>query len=166
VARVEVLAPRRAATPVAAAAAVVLTRRVVVGGASLRSVAKLAVACWTCAGVFLLAAAVLSWQALRASGVVGDVEGLIGELVDDPEFRILSAGLLAAALFGLAAFVLAGTTLTLVAAAWYNLIAGALGGIEVELCERLPPEPGSPAQHDGDGHRSDDHADATVVWKS
>lgn len=120
---------------------------------SLWSVAKIAAAFWTGAGIVLAAAVLFAWQLLAAMGIVGNVEAFVGELVDDRSFRFAAAPLLAGGTLALSAFVLAATTLTIVAAALYNLLSPLTGGIELGVAR---PEPaGEPAAHVGDEDRED-----------
>src|ERR671937_342867 len=82
---------------------------------SLWSVAKLALAFWASIGLFAVTMSLLTWQMLRAMGVVGNVEGFVGDLTNDTHFRFVPAQLMLTALLAASAFVLAMTTLTLVA---------------------------------------------------
>jgi hypothetical protein len=119
-------------------AVVELHRRLTLRRVSLWSVAKIALAFWTCVGVFAMTAAFLSWQTLRATGVVGNIEAFVGDLTTDNQFHFVPAQLMLAAVLATSAFVLAMTTLSVVGASFFNLMSRVMGGVDVELCETLP----------------------------
>jgi small neutral amino acid transporter SnatA (MarC family) len=112
---------------------VVVRREACIQRLSLWSVAKLALAFWTCIGVLMVSATLLAWQMLRAMGVVGNTEGFVADLTSEKHFHFVPGQLMLAALLVTSAFVLAMTTLTLVGASFYNLLSRIMGGIEVEL---------------------------------
>lgn len=105
----------------------------VVSRLTLWSVAKVALAFWSCIGVFLFAATFLVWEILVVMGVVGNVERFVGQLVDDKSFHVVPAALFTSVFFVLCAFVIAATAMTIVAGSFYNLLASTIGGVRVHV---------------------------------
>ncbi len=110
-------------------------RDAVVARVTLWSVAKVALAFWTCIGIFVFAATFLMWQLLVVTGFVGNVERFVGQLTDDKTFHIQAAPLFASVFFIVCAFVIAATTMTIVAGSFYNLLASTIGGVRVRMSE-------------------------------
>jgi hypothetical protein len=115
-----------------------VVRDEVVGHVTLWSIAKLALAFWTCIGVFLFAVTFLIWESLVAMGVVGNVEKFAGQLADDKSFHIVPSALFFSLLLVTCAFVVAATTMTIVAGSFYNLLASTIGGVRLRV--RAAPE--------------------------
>jgi hypothetical protein len=102
----------------------------------LWSVLKVAICFYMCALIVLLAAGIMLWWIASASGIVGNIEQFIGDLVNNDEFRFLSWEVLrAATLIGLVVVCIL-TVLTVLAAAFYNLFSELLGGVEVTVVEQ------------------------------
>jgi hypothetical protein len=99
----------------------------------LWSIAKVALAFWTCVGVILFAATLLLWETLVAMGFVGHVESFIGQLADDKTFHIVPSALFVSVLLFACAFVIAATTMTIVAGSFYNLLAATIGGVRLRV---------------------------------
>ena len=118
----------------------------------------------------LALATLITWQALTSAGVLPNVEKLVGELVGKPEYRFDGAVVMRSTLLTLTSFALTATSLSIIAAAFYNLMAPVVGGIEIEICELQAPRPtASPADVDGQqsvGHSKNGHADDVIVLKS
>jgi hypothetical protein len=124
---------RRVATPKQ-----VYERRYVqtIRSVDLWSVLKVSICFYLCALIVFLAAGVMVWWIASAAGVVGNVEKFIGDLVNNNSFRFLSWQVLrAATLVGLVIVCIL-TVMTVLAAAFYNLFAELLGGIEVTVVEQ------------------------------
>lgn len=145
-------------------ASVVLTRRTHVAHVHLWSVAKVAFVFWSLVALLVAGATFMTWTYLTASGAVGNAEEFVADLTGLEEFRIMSAtlGIAMLALAGL--FVVVAVTLTVAAAAFYNVLTRAVGGVEVTTVEALPvparpPQPQqSVAPAVGAGQSSDGHA--------
>jgi hypothetical protein len=124
---------RRVASP-----SQVFERRYVqtVRSVDLWSVLKVSICFYLCALIVMLVAGVMLWWVASAAGVVSSIESFVGELVNNKNFRLLSWEVLrAATLIGLVIVCLL-TVLTVLAAAFYNLFADLLGGIEVTVVEQ------------------------------
>lgn len=142
-------------------ASVVLTRRTHVARVHLWSVAKVAIVFWSLIAALFAGTTFITWTYLSASGAIDNAEQFVADLTGLEEFTIMSAtlGTVLLALAGL--FVIVAVTLTVAAAAFYNVLSRAVGGIEVTTTEALPTR----RQHQhatllpsGDGHSSDGHA--------
>jgi hypothetical protein len=102
----------------------------------LWSVLKVAICFYLCALIVLLVAGVMLWWIASASGLIDSIESFVGELVENDNFQFLSWEVLrATTLVGLV-FVCILTVLTVLAAAFYNLFAELLGGVEVTVVEQ------------------------------
>jgi hypothetical protein len=131
--------PRRSTLlpqPSAAANASVLPtvgrrRRMIVRRLDLWSVLKVSL-CFYLAGLaVVMVSGIVLWLIASSVGVVENVEQFMGDLLSAEDFRFLSAEILeGAALIGLVLVVLL-VIVTLLAAAFYNLFAELIGGVEV-----------------------------------
>jgi hypothetical protein len=102
----------------------------------LWSVLKVAICFYLCALVVMLVAGVMLWWIASVSGVVGNVERFIGDLVNNNDFKFLSWQVLrASTLVGLVVVCVL-TVVTVLAAAFYNLFAELLGGLEITVVEQ------------------------------
>jgi Transmembrane domain of unknown function (DUF3566) len=102
----------------------------------LWSVLKVSICFYLCSLVVLLVSGVMLWWIASASGVIGNVEKFIGDLVDNKDFRFLSWQVLrATTLIGLVIVCIL-TVMTVLAAAFYNLFSELLGGVEVTVVEQ------------------------------
>jgi hypothetical protein len=104
----------------------------------LWSVLKVSICFYLCALIVMLLAGTMLWWIASAAGVVGNVEHLVGELVSNKKnsFHFLSWEVLrAATLIGLVMVCIL-TVITVLAAAFYNLFAELLGGIEITVVEQ------------------------------
>jgi hypothetical protein len=152
-------------------------RRVMVTRLCLWSVAKVAVVFWTCVGVLAVAAVFVVWMLLASAGVVGNFEEFIIDMTGVEDFRVLSGTVTSALVLLVCLGVVVAVVLTVVAAEFYNVVARALGGIEVialeETTQWIPASSTTPpssrtstnGQHP-DGVASNGHADGDVVLKS
>jgi hypothetical protein len=103
-------------------------------------VLKVAICFYLCALVVMLVAGMMLWWVASVSGVVHNVESFVGSLVSNKEnnsgFHFLSWQVLrAATLIGLVVVCIL-TVVTVLAAAFYNLFAEFLGGVEVTVVEQ------------------------------
>jgi hypothetical protein len=102
----------------------------------LWSVLKVSICFYLCALIVTLVASVMLWWIASAAGVISSVESFVGDLVSNKSFRFLSWEVLrAATLIGLVIVCIL-TVLTVLAAAFYNLFAELLGGVEVTVVEQ------------------------------
>jgi Transmembrane domain of unknown function (DUF3566) len=101
------------------------------------SVLKVSVCFYLCALVVFLAAGIVLWTIADSAGTITSVENFISDLLDERkgEFHFLSFEILrAATLIGLV-IVCFLTVLTVLAAAFYNLFADLVGGVEITVVE-------------------------------
>jgi hypothetical protein len=101
----------------------------------LWSVLKLSLCFYLCGLIVTIVAGVVLWVIADAFNVVHDIEHFMGDLLSSKDFKFLSAQILEGAiLIGLVVVALM-TILTVVAAAFYNLFAELVGGVEVVIVE-------------------------------
>lgn len=106
-------------------------RRTVVQRFDLWTVLKVSLCFYLCALAVTIVAGIALWFIASAAGVVKNSERFMGDLLSADDFQFLSASILeGAALIGLALVILA-VILTLLAAAFYNLFAQLVGGVEI-----------------------------------
>jgi hypothetical protein len=101
------------------------------------SVLKVSVCFYLCALLVFLSAGIILWTIADSVGVIGNIQDFISELLDDKkgQFHFLSLEILrAATLIGLVLVCLL-TVLTVLAAAFYNLFADLVGGVEITVVE-------------------------------
>jgi hypothetical protein len=101
----------------------------------LWSVLKLSLCFYLCALIVTIVAGVVLWLVADAFGVIHDVEHFMGDLLSSKDFKFLSAQILEGT--GLVGLVLVAlmTIITVIAAAFYNLFAELVGGIEIVIVE-------------------------------
>jgi len=140
-------------------------QRVTVHRLRLWAVARVAVVFWTCVGAMLALATVVTWALLSSAGVVTNFEKFVEDMTGVKDFRVMSGTIVLMVVLLVCLFVVATTTLTVISAAFYNLVSRTIGGIEFDsaIDVRTTPvaEPQQPA-----GARSNGHAEGTVVLKS
>jgi hypothetical protein len=94
--------------------------------------------------VLLVAGAIL-WAAASATGLRGNVESFIADLIASGKFEFVGAELFRAAAFGGAVLVVLGAAANVLLAVLYNLISEVVGGISLVVEElpirRAPAEP-------------------------
>ena len=101
----------------------------------LWTVLKISICFYLTALVVILFAGVCLWWIASAVGIVSNIENFIGDLVNSKDFVFLSWNVLrASTLVGLVLVCLM-VVCTVLAAAFYNLFASVLGGIEVVVVE-------------------------------
>ena len=104
------------------------------------SVLKVALCFYLCALIVVLVAGVMLWLVADAFGVIHNIEQFFGDLFDDKGFHFLSSEILRAATVVGLVFVCLMTMWTVLAAAFYNLFAELIGGIEVDVSRRAEHE--------------------------
>jgi len=83
----------------------------------------------------VLFAGMAVWWIASVFGVIHNAEKFVGHLLDSKDFHFLSWGILrATTLIGLV-LVCVMVVLTVVGAAFYNVFAGLVGGVEVTIVE-------------------------------
>lgn len=106
----------------------------------LWSVLKISVCFYLCALVVLLAAGAFLWWIASAFGVISSVEDFMGELLEADDFRFLSWRILRGATLIGVVLVCLMVVVTVLAAAFYNLFADILGGVEITVAEEEDPQ--------------------------
>jgi hypothetical protein len=105
--------------------------RLVVRRLDLWSVLKISLCFYLCGLAVTMVAGIVLWVIASSVGVVTNVEEFMGDLLSAKDFKFLSAQILeGATLVGLVLVILL-VIVTMVAAAFYNLFAELIGGIEI-----------------------------------
>ncbi len=84
----------------------------------------------------ILVAGLVLWAAATATGLRGNIEEFIGDLIASEDFRILGPTMLRASIVGGLVLVVMGTGTNVLFAVLYNLISDVIGGIAVVFEER------------------------------
>jgi uncharacterized iron-regulated membrane protein len=84
----------------------------------------------------ILVAGLVLWAAATATGVRGNVEKFIGDLIASDDFHLLGGTVVRASVLGGAVLVLLGTGANVLFAVLYNLISDVVGGIVIVFEER------------------------------
>jgi hypothetical protein len=104
----------------------------------LWSVFKVSLCFYLCGLAVTMVAGIVLWLIASSFGVVKNVEDFMGELLSSKNFHFLSAQILeGAALIGLVLVALL-VVVTVIAAAFYNLFAELVGGVEITVIEEDP----------------------------
>ena len=107
----------------------------VVSHVNLLSVLKVSIAFYLATVLVWLVSFVSLWVIAEAAGIIDNLENFIADVLAYDEFNFLSFEMLRAiTIIGLVWVALA-TTLTVVAAAFYNLFSDLLGGVEITLTD-------------------------------
>ncbi|MGQ0824231.1 MAG: DUF3566 domain-containing protein [Actinomycetota bacterium] len=101
----------------------------------LWTVLKISICFYLTGLIVLLFSGVVLWWIASAVGVIGNFEDFVGEMMNSDDFRFLSWEVLrAATLVGLVLVCLM-VVCTVIAAAFYNLFAELMGGVEITVVE-------------------------------
>ena len=84
----------------------------------------------------ILVAGLVLWAAATATGLRGNIEEFIGDLIASEDFRILGPTMLRASIVGGLVLVVMGTGANVLFTVLYNLISDVIGGIAVVFEER------------------------------
>jgi hypothetical protein len=104
----------------------------------LWSVLKLSLCFYLCGLAVCIVALISLWLIADAFGIVANVEEFVGDLLSSEDFTFLSGEMLrGVTLVGLVVVMLQ-VVITVMAAAFYNLVAELFGGIEVSVLEEEP----------------------------
>jgi hypothetical protein len=107
----------------------------------LWTVLKISVCFYMCGLIVTLASGVVLWSIAAGLGVIHNVQSFVGNLLGTDNFQFLSWRILrGATLIGLV-IVCIQVVCTVLAAAFYNLFAELLGGIEITVVEEEPSAP-------------------------
>ncbi|HEX3393912.1 MAG TPA: DUF3566 domain-containing protein [Acidimicrobiales bacterium] len=101
------------------------------------SVLKVSVVFYVSVYCMLLVAAVLLWMAATATGLRGNIEKVVADLIASGKFHFVGSELLRAGVIGGAVLVVAGSIANVMLAVLYNLISDLVGGFSI-LVEESP----------------------------
>ena len=110
--------------------------RGVVRKIDLWSVLKLSVVFYLALYGILLVAAVLLWTAATTTGLRGNVESFVADMIASGQFHFVASELFRAGAVGGAILVVLGTGANVMLAVLYNLISQTVGGLTVVVEER------------------------------
>ena len=140
--------------------------RVAVHRLRLWPVARVAVVFWTCIGAMLTLATIVTWALLSSAGVVTNFEKFVEDMTGVKDFRVMSGTIILMFVLLVCLFVIVGTTMTVICAAFYNLVSRTIGGIEFDTALDVRTTTVAEVQQPAVGARSNGHAEGTVVLKS
>ncbi len=103
------------------------------------TVLRFSVVLYLCLYGMVVVASVVLWLAFSASGVRGNVEDFVGELIQAQDFTFQASQMLRAAAVGGVVLVGAGTVANVVLAVLFNLISDVMGGITLGVEEPTTP---------------------------
>jgi hypothetical protein len=103
--------------------------------------------------VILLVAGVVLWTVASVSGVRGQIESFVGELIASEEFRFDASQLLRSSVIGGAILVVAGTCANVLMAVIFNLISDLVGGIGITVEEKVRRRGDQQRDRDGAGRQ-------------
>lgn len=87
----------------------------------------------------ILVAGMILWSVATATGVRGNVESFIGELIASDDFTFKAGQILRSSAYGGAVLVVLGSLVNVLLAVLFNLISDVVGGIGISVEERPPP---------------------------
>jgi hypothetical protein len=105
----------------------------------LWTVLKISVCFYLCGLIVTMASGVVLWWIASGLGVIHNIEHFVGDLLGSTNFQFLSWRILRGAMLIGLVIVCLQVVCTVLAAAFYNLFAELLGGIEVTVVEEEPP---------------------------
>lgn len=85
----------------------------------------------------LLVAGVVLWNLASTSGVRGNVESFVGELIGREEFKFQGGDMMRSSVIGGAVLVAGGTFANVCMVVIYNLISDLVGGVTISVEERV-----------------------------
>ena len=86
----------------------------------------------------VLVAGIVLWAVASATGVRGNVESFVGELIASDKFKFEASQLLKSSVIGGALLVVIGSAANVLMAVLFNLISDVAGGIGISVEERPP----------------------------
>lgn len=100
------------------------------------TILKFSALLFTSAYFVILVAGIVLWSIATASGVRGNIESFIGELIASDDFRFKADQLLRSSVMGGAILVVVGSVGNVLMAVLFNLISDVVGGIGISVEER------------------------------
>jgi len=110
-------------------------QRRVVSHVGLLSVLKISIAFYLATVVVWIVAFGSLWLVAQSAGIIDNLEDFIADLLAYEEFQFLSVEVLRAVTVIGVVWVTLATTLTMIAAAFYNVFADLLGGVEITIVD-------------------------------
>ena len=86
----------------------------------------------------LLVAGIVLWAVATGTGVRGNIESFVGELIASERFEFKAGQILRSSILGGAVLVVVGTFFNVLWAVLFNLISDVVGGIGISVEERPP----------------------------
>jgi hypothetical protein len=86
----------------------------------------------------VLVAGIVLWAVASATGVRGNVESFVGELIASDKFKFEAGKILESSVIGGALLVVIGSAANVLMAVLFNLISDVAGGIGISVEERAP----------------------------
>lgn len=86
----------------------------------------------------IVVAGLVLWAVATGSGVRGNIESFIGELIASEDFKFNANQILRSSVVGGAILVVVGSLASLLMAVLFNLISDVVGGIGISVEERVP----------------------------
>lgn len=86
----------------------------------------------------VLVAGIVLWTIATATGVRGNIESFVGELIASDNFKFQAGQILRSSVYGGAVLVLVGSLANVTMAVLFNLISDVVGGIGISVEERPP----------------------------
>jgi hypothetical protein len=105
----------------------------------LWSVLRFSLIFYLCMFLILLVAGIVLWVVATITGVRGNIENFISDLIAS-KFHFLGLQLLRGAAIGGLLLVIIGSGINMVMAVLYNLISDVVGGIEISVLEADRPQ--------------------------
>jgi hypothetical protein len=100
------------------------------------TILKFAVLLFTSTYFVILVAGIVLWSIATASGVRGNIESFVGELIASDNFAFQPDQLLRSSVIGGAILVVVGSLASVLMAVLFNLISDVVGGIGISVEER------------------------------
>ena len=86
----------------------------------------------------VLVAGIVLWAVATATGVRGNIESFVGELIASDKFKFEAGQILRSSVIGGALLVIIGSAANVLMAVLFNLISDVVGGIGISVEERPP----------------------------
>jgi len=115
----------------------------------------------------ILVAGIVLWGVATATGVRGNIESFVGQLIASDNFKFEAGQILRSSVIGGALLVMVGSAANILMAVLFNLISDVVGGIGISVEERPPRrarradrQRGGVAARPADGNQPQPFADA------
>lgn len=106
------------------------------------TILKFSALLFVCMYVVILVAGIILWTVATATGVRGNIEHFVRELIASDTFKFKAGQILRSSVLGGAVLVVVGSLTSALMAVLFNLIADVVGGIGITVEERAPSRRG------------------------